>query len=62
MDSVNEWWEQWKEFMFASTVTVKGKGGVEETKKPCQLLEKIKAAKYPAITPEEEEISVPLQT
>jgi hypothetical protein len=39
----------------------KVKGGVD-TKKPCQLLEKIKAAKYPAITPEEEVISVPLQT
>uniref|UniRef100_A0A7S0MPE3 Endonuclease/exonuclease/phosphatase domain-containing protein n=1 Tax=Pyramimonas obovata TaxID=1411642 RepID=A0A7S0MPE3_9CHLO len=61
MDSVDEWWDQWKSFMFSTSVTVKGKDGVE-TKKPCQLLEKIKSAKYPAITPEEEEISVPLQT
>jgi hypothetical protein len=40
-------------------VQVKGK---ESTLKPCQMLDPIKQAKYPAITAEEEKISIPLQT
>jgi hypothetical protein len=41
-------------------VTVKGRNGVE-TKPIRSMLSKIKNAKYPAITPEEEAISIPLQ-
>jgi len=62
MDSVEQWWEQWKAFMFSTPVTIKGKGGKESTVKPCQMLDPIKQAKYPAITAEEEKISIPLQT
>ena len=41
---------------------VQGKGGKESTVKPGQMLDPIKQAKYPAITAEEEKISIPLQT
>jgi hypothetical protein len=43
-------------------VLFQGKGGKESTVKPCQMLDPIKQAKYPAITAEEEKISIPLQT
>ena len=39
---------------------MKGRNGVE-TKPIRSMLSKIKNAKYPAITPEEEAISIPLQ-
>eukprot|EP00638_Chattonella_subsalsa_P000691 CAMPEP_0117756736 /NCGR_PEP_ID=MMETSP0947-20121206/14276_1 /TAXON_ID=44440 /ORGANISM="Chattonella subsalsa, Strain CCMP2191" /LENGTH=520 /DNA_ID=CAMNT_0005576421 /DNA_START=133 /DNA_END=1695 /DNA_ORIENTATION=+ len=61
MDSLEEWWAQWKQFFFNTTVTIKGRGGAEE-KKVCAMLQPIKSSKYPAITPEEESISIPLQT
>jgi len=61
MDNLDQWWDQWKDFFFNRTVTLKGKRG-DETKKVCEMLSPITAAKYPAITPEEEAISIPLQT
>lgn len=57
MDSTEAWWAQWKQFMFESTVTVKGKSS-----RVFELLSPIKRAKYPAVTEEEERISLPLQT
>lgn len=57
LDSLDAWFLAWKKFMFEDTLTIKG---VE--KKPCQLLQKITQAKYPAISEAEEAISVPLQT
>jgi len=64
MDSVEEWWPQWRDFMFKEEVRVRLKGGAltGDLRRPCQLLDPIKQAKYPAITKEEEAISVPLQT
>jgi hypothetical protein len=47
--------------MFQHEVTVKGKGGVVETKPIRSMLTKIKNSKYPAISEEEEAISIPLQ-
>ncbi|KAK3243803.1 hypothetical protein CYMTET_38831 [Cymbomonas tetramitiformis] len=61
LETAAGWWSQWKDFMFTKEVQIKTKAGVE-TKKVCQLLEKIKNSKYPAITVAEEEISIPLQT
>ena len=58
LDSVDAWFTEWKKFMFEHQVALGG----AEPKKVCQLLPKIQKAKYPAITEEEEEISVPLQT
>eukprot|EP00958_Prasinococcus_capsulatus_P017476 scaffold1973_cov399-Prasinococcus_capsulatus_cf.AAC.7 len=61
MNSVEEWWAKWKVFMFEKTLKIKGKSGEQELK-PCEMLEKIKNSKYPAISVEEEAISIPLQT
>ena len=61
MTQMNSWWAAWKAFMFEKPVTVTGKGGKVSTSKPCALLPKIKRDKYPAVTEEEEAISIPLQ-
>ena len=47
-------------YMFETPLTISGKNG-QETMKVCEMLAPIKSSKYPAITPEEEAISVPLQ-
>jgi len=70
MTSLPKWWDNWKRFMFEQKLTVEGAGksgkhgakraGVEAV--PVTMLQKIKKAKYPAITVEEEAISIPLQT
>jgi hypothetical protein len=62
MDSIDMWWAQWKKYMFAQEVAVRSKKGDQKSTKVCALLGKIKKAKYPAITEEEERISIPLQT
>lgn len=61
MNSHAVWWPKWLTFMFDNTVTVSTKTG-PKTDKICTLLIPIKKAKYEAITPEEELISIPLQT
>ena len=59
LGSIVSWWEQWKEFMFETKYTFKTG---EEPKTVSSILVKIKKSKYPAITTEEETISIPLQT
>jgi hypothetical protein len=65
LSTVEVWWYQWKKFMFQDTVTVPAKkAGASfstEIKRPVELLEPIMRSKYPAITEEEERISIPLQ-
>ena len=61
MDSVDEWWAQWKEFHFVRKVLVKEKKGKSEPKPVWSMLTGIKKDKYPAITEEEEAVSIPLQ-
>mmetsp|Transcript_8082 Transcript_8082/g.17509 ORF Transcript_8082/g.17509 Transcript_8082/m.17509 type:complete len:534 (-) Transcript_8082:158-1759(-) len=61
LTSVDKWWVQWKEFMFQRVLRVRTKKGAED-KRPCEMLEKICASKYPDVTPQEEAISLPLQT
>ena len=51
--SFEDWWTQWKRFMFADKI---------QGKTPANMLHKINKAKYPAITAAEEAISIPLQT
>lgn len=58
MDSIEEWWGQWKRFMFEDAIEVKP--GV--TKVGADLLAPIKRSKYPALTEAEEAICMPLQT
>jgi len=59
--SFDDWWAQWKNFMFVNPITLKLKGE-EKTIHAADLLLPIKKAKYPAITESEEAISLPLQT
>mmetsp|Transcript_7420 Transcript_7420/g.8938 ORF Transcript_7420/g.8938 Transcript_7420/m.8938 type:complete len:580 (-) Transcript_7420:190-1929(-) len=54
MKSMDDWWAQWKEFMFHTTVI--------DGKTPSDMLQQIKRSKYPAVSVEEERISLPLQT
>ena len=61
LGTVDAWWAQWKDFIFKKEVTVNGRNGVE-TKLVQKMLSPIKHSKYPAITEEEEAISIPLQT
>lgn len=61
MDSPAEWWQQWRDFMFRAVVSVKTKGG-SATKHVYELLDPISPEKYPAITPVEAAVSLPLQT
>mmetsp|Transcript_52479 Transcript_52479/g.122448 ORF Transcript_52479/g.122448 Transcript_52479/m.122448 type:complete len:612 (+) Transcript_52479:46-1881(+) len=62
LSSVGAWWPQWASFMFKEELEVRtGKNGSTKRIRPCQMLSLIKKAKYPAISEEEEAISVPLQ-
>eukprot|EP00494_Astrolonche_serrata_P005123 UN05139 len=62
LDTIENWFKLWIKFMFDTTVKIKSKKGENETKKVCELLMPIKQSKYPAITKEEEAVSIPLQT
>lgn len=61
MRDLGSWFDQWYEFMFATEVSIKGKRGDIKQQKVCELLQPIPRSKYPAITEEEEAISIPLQ-
>mmetsp|Transcript_23881 Transcript_23881/g.56424 ORF Transcript_23881/g.56424 Transcript_23881/m.56424 type:complete len:620 (+) Transcript_23881:56-1915(+) len=61
LSSMDKWWKAWETFMFVDKLKIKGKEGVE-SKIPYQMLQKIKKAKYPEITEQEEKDSLPLQT
>ena len=61
LSTLENWWSQWRHFIFEKEVTVK-KRGVEKTVKVRDMISKIKRSKYPSITEEEEQISIPLQT
>ena len=61
-ESFPDWWEQWKEFMFDKPIAKTTKtGDVVETNVASMLLP-IKRAKYPALTEDEERVSIPLST
>eukprot|EP00286_Rhodomonas_abbreviata_P026452 CAMPEP_0181306350 /NCGR_PEP_ID=MMETSP1101-20121128/10249_1 /TAXON_ID=46948 /ORGANISM="Rhodomonas abbreviata, Strain Caron Lab Isolate" /LENGTH=945 /DNA_ID=CAMNT_0023412393 /DNA_START=482 /DNA_END=3319 /DNA_ORIENTATION=+ len=61
--SVQGWWRMWKKFMFQTEVHTLDRlsPGVYKTQTVCQMIQEIKHSKYPAISVEEEEISIPLQ-
>ena len=61
MSSMNAWWGEWKKFMFVAKLEVAGRKGGIESKVPAAMLPPLKKAKYPAVTEEEEAISIPLQ-
>jgi hypothetical protein len=56
MTSIADWYSKWITFMFHTSLQHK------DNKTPAQILERIPRAKYPALTEEEERVSVPLQT
>ena len=62
MATVATWWAAWKDFHFLAPLTLPVKGGSTQAKLPCQLLSKIPRSKYPALSEEEEAMSLRLQT
>uniref|UniRef100_A0A7S3YQ99 Endonuclease/exonuclease/phosphatase domain-containing protein n=1 Tax=Lotharella globosa TaxID=91324 RepID=A0A7S3YQ99_9EUKA len=58
-DGLDDWWQQWKQFMFTSKITVDQDQGPVSV---ASLLVPINRFKYPALTEEEGKISIPLQT
>jgi len=62
MPNVAKWWPLWCHFLFEQKLTIPGKKGAASSEKlPCELLGKIPRSKYPALTEEEENMSVRLQ-
>lgn len=62
LSTMDLWWAAWERFMFDDKIKIKDKTGAVVDKVPYQLLSKIKKEKYPAVTDDEEENSLPLQT
>lgn len=61
LNSIDDFWKQWKSFFFTKEILVKKKG-IEKKIRVFEMIQPIKKSKYPAITTEEEAISLPLQT
>ena len=61
LSTMDKFWTAWIDFMFTKEITIKKKGA-DVTTKIKDMLTPIKKSKYPSITPEEEKISIPLQT
>jgi hypothetical protein len=61
LSTMDEWWNQWIDFIFHKEVLVE-RHGQEKRIKVYEMLSTIKKSKYPSISSEEEAISLPLQT
>ena len=64
MGQIQDWWRKWREYTFQTDVQTLDRlsPGAYKTLTVCEMIEPISHAKYPAITVEEEAISIPLQT
>jgi len=63
LDTQDGFWKAWTNFMFKETIKFKERsGGGLSDRTVASLLAPIKKSKYPAITSEEEAVSIPLQT
>jgi len=62
LSSQAAWWAAWRTFVFNTPLAVTDKTGALVTKHVYEMFGPIKKSKYPAISEEEEAISVPLQT
>merc|ERR1711871_1093811 len=63
MATVPEWWAAWKQFTFETKLEIPDKkAGGTVSKLPAALLSKIPRSKYPALTEEDEAMSLRLQT
>mmetsp|Transcript_8717 Transcript_8717/g.22445 ORF Transcript_8717/g.22445 Transcript_8717/m.22445 type:complete len:522 (-) Transcript_8717:110-1675(-) len=60
LPDIQTWWAAWKQFMFVDEVVIPAREGTKTTR-PCSMLGPILRVKYPAVTEEEEAMSVPLQ-
>lgn len=60
LSSVEAWWEDWQQFMFERRLVISTPLG-PGAKRPCEMLETIRRSKYPAVTKDEERLSIPLQ-
>ena len=58
LSTIPSWFTKWHEFMFNTPLTLIGSSTPQNV---YNMLQPILASKYPAITPEEEAVSVPLQ-
>jgi hypothetical protein len=64
LESIDSWWQQWKEFMFYTEVQISTGKNRKADSAPvvvCKLLSPITRSKYPAITVDEQAASVALQ-
>ena len=61
MSSVEIWWKQWRNFIFRQEVHVLSTAAGEGPRVVCELIEPILRSKYPAITADEQAVSIPLQ-
>ena len=63
LSSTDEWWRQWKQFMFHQYVCISDGDGVSSTQPElvCNLIGPLQRSKYPAVTVEEQAMSVGLQ-
>jgi len=61
LKDLSDWWSQYKSFIFETSFE-KTKNGETQKIAVSSLMNLISKAKYPALTTEEEKISVPLQT
>ena len=60
LPSMDAWWKYWKRFMFKQTITLVRIQPARTVVGASELLTKIRRSKYPAVTDEEEKISLPL--
>uniref|UniRef100_A0A7S1HN58 Phosphodiesterase n=1 Tax=Hemiselmis andersenii TaxID=464988 RepID=A0A7S1HN58_HEMAN len=63
MGHIPVWWQKWREYTFRTDVHTLDRlsPGAYKVQAVCKMIEPIRHAKYPAITMEEEAISIPLQ-
>ena len=67
LDSVEAWWSAWIQFLFYTEVHVptaskqRAAHRSQEARPICRLIGPLLRSKYPAVTPEEQAISIPLQ-
>jgi len=61
LGSIDKWWQAWLQFVFEKEISIKKNGELKKVS-IYELFGTIKNAKYPAITLEEEAMSIPLQT
>lgn len=61
LGSIDQWWDQWREFFFRKTISIKKKGTVTKTTIN-GMIPQLSRAKYPAVTELEQSVSIPLET